>query len=463
MTNCGKSGSVLYFLLTLGPVPLAIPAWAANNPAPMATNATNSATPLSGSAATEPAWNWHVQNTDIGTFHPGFAAPSAGPNSLYGGTDWQETVSLDLLVGARLWHAAEFHVDGMMWQGFGFSKTVGIEGFPNAEAFRVGTRIPNVDFTRMFIRQSIDLGGETVKIADDALHLAGQRDASNLTLTLGKFSAKDIFDNNAYANDARSQFMSWSLVANEAWDYPADSLGYTTGLAAEFNQPEWAVRYGFFQVPRVSNGLAEDTRYLDAWGMVAEFERRYSLASHPGAVRLLAFLNRSHMGVYQAAIDNPGVPANDALALTRDYRFKYGFGLNLEQELAPDLGAFVRLGWSDGKSEAWMFADVDHALSLGLSAKGTRWGRPNDTLGLAGAANGITRVHQNFLTAGGTGILAGDGRLIYGIEELLECYYDFQFYEGIHFALDYQFVANPAFNRDRGPVSVFSARLHWEF
>ncbi len=409
----------------------------------------------------EQNWNWHVQNTDIVQGYPGFSAKYSGPNSLHSGGEIRETVSLDLYAGARLWPGAEAHVDGLMWQGFGVSDTEGIEAFPNGEAFRLGTDTPNITFARLFLRQSFGFGGEQEQVQDDALHLAGNQDISRLTLTVGKFSAKDIFDNNSYANDPRTQFMSWALMANEAWDYPADSLGYETGLAIEFNRPVWTVRYGFFQMPKVANGVAQDQNYLKAWGMVAEFERRYSLNNHPGALRFLTFLNQAHMGNYQDAVDNAARPAD--IAATRDYRYKYGFGLNAEQEVVTNLGVFTRLGWSDGHTEAWVFSDVDRTATLGASLKGAAWRRPEDTVGLAGALNGISRSHKEFFEAGGTGILAGDGALNYGWEESLETYYDFKVWQTLHATLDYQFVNNPAFNRDRGPVSIFGARLHWEF
>ena len=220
--------------------------------------------------AREQLWNWHFQNTDIVQGYPGFSAPYSGQNSLPPGGQTRETVSADVLLGARLWRGAEAHLDGLMWQGFGIGNTLGIEGFPNGEAFRLGTDVPNVTFARVFIRQTIGLGGEQETVEDDQLHLGGKQDVSRITLTLGKISVKDIFDNNTYANDPRTQFMNWALMANEAWDYPADSLGYMTGFAAELNQPHWAARYGFFQMPRSSNGMAQDQHYLEAWGMVTQ-------------------------------------------------------------------------------------------------------------------------------------------------------------------------------------------------
>ena len=425
-----------------------------------ADSSTNS-TPViktTGDAAAQ-NWNWHVQNTDIVQGYPGFPSKYAGVNSLPQGGETRETVSLDLLAGVRLWQGAEAHVDGLMWQGFGLNNTLGVDGFPNGEAFRLGSREPNVNIPRLFVRQTFGFGGEQEDIEDDQFTLAGKQDISRLTLTVGKLSPKDIFDNNAYANDPRTQFLNWAFMANEAWDYPADALGYITGFAAELNQPHWTLRYGFFQMPRSSNGTALDEHFLEAWGMVTELERRYSFYDHPGTLRLLAYLNRAHMGSYQAALAVPGAD----ITQTRAYRYKYGFGLNWEQEIVKNVGVFSRLGWSDGQNEGWVFADVDYTATLGLSVKGEAWHRPDDTFGLAGAANGLSHVHQEYFAAGGVGILAGDGRLNYGWEKILETYYDFGIWKTIHATVDYQFIDDPAFNQDRGPVSVFGARLHWEF
>jgi high affinity Mn2+ porin len=435
--------------------------YAAGPPGPTADKPLPEAVAKAPEEAREQFWNWHVQNTDIVQGDPGFPAQYSGPNSLNSNGEVKETVSLDLFAGGRLWRGAEAHMDGLMWQGFGLSQTLGVEGFPNGEAFRLGTKVPNVTFARLFLRQTIGLGGEQETVEDDQLHLAGSQDVSRVTLTLGKMSAKDVFDNNTYANDPRTQFMNWALMANEAWDYPADSLGYETGFAVGLNQPRWALRYGFFQMPKNSNGMAQDQDYLEAWGMVTEFERRYTVKGHPGAVRLLAFLNSAHMGSYQDAINSPIRPAD--IEATRAYRYKYGFGLNVEQEIIKNVGAFARLGWSDGQTEAWTFADVDRTATMGISVKGEFWQRPNDTFGLAGVLNGITTVHQELFQAQGTGILAGDYGLNYGWEKDLETYYDFQVWKTLHATLDYQFVSNPAYNRARGPVSILGARLHWEF
>jgi high affinity Mn2+ porin len=419
-------------------------------------------------------WNWHVQSTLIVQGYPGLQARYSGPNSLPTSGQARETVSTDMYSGIRLWRGAEAHLDALVWQGFGLHGTLGIDDFPNGEAYKVGTSAPHLNIARVFIRQTIGLGGDGKEnMLSDQLTLAGKQDVQRLTFTIGRFSSKDIFDINTYANDPRKQFMNWALVANAAWDYPADSLGYTTGVAIELNQPKWTMRYGFFQLPSLRNGFTAESQFLmlpgdssagdgafwSCWGMVAEQERRYSLNAHPGAIRFLAYLNQAGLGSYQAALSAPGTD----ISLTDASRREYGFGLNWEQEITKNIGVFSRVGWNDGHNEAWMFTDIDHTASLGMSVKGEAWRRRNDTFGLAGVMSGISRINQEFLAAGGAGILDGDGALNYGAEKVLETYYDYKISKQLHATVDYQFIANPAFNRARGPVSVFGTRLHWEF
>jgi high affinity Mn2+ porin len=427
-------------------------------------------TPAEGQRQT---WNWHVQSTFVAQGYPSFSARYSGVNSLPTRSQGRETWSVDLYGGFRLWRGAEAHFDALMWQGFGLAGTFGIEDFTSGEAYKVGTATPHATIARAFIRQTVGLGGGQENVLDDPITLAGKQEVSRLTLTIGRFSAKDIFDNNTYANDPRKQFMNWALVANVTWDYAADALGYTTGIAMELHQPKWALRYGFFQVPHIKNNFTAEGQYLiwpgessggdgavfRAWAMAAEYERRYSIHSHPGAVRFLSWVNQIRMGSYQAALAFPGTD----IAATRAYRREYGFGLNAEQEIAKNIGVFSRLGWNDGHNEAWLFTDTSYSASLGVSVKGERWHRPDDTFGLAGVMSGTSRANQKYLAAGGTGILDGDGALNYGAEKVLETYYDVKVWKNLHAAADYQFVTNLAFNRARGPVSVFGTRLHWEF
>ena len=405
-------------------------------------------------------WNLHFQNTDIVEGDLPFSAKYSGPFSLNKNGETRETVSVDVTFGLRLWTGAEFYVDGLAWQGFGLSNARGLAGVNNNEAFRVGEKYGNVNFCRIFLRQTFGLGGEQEDVPDDPQHLAGKVDISRITVTIGRFSAKDMFDANAYSNDARTQFMNWTLVANGAWDYPADSLGFMSGAVIELNQKNWATRYGFFQVPLNINGLALDPEYTKAWQMVSETERRFSIQDHPGVVRFLAFLQHTHGGGFGEALDSPIRPA---VAPETGYRFKYGFGINLEQEIVKDVGIFARASWNDGKTEEWQFTDVDRSASVGVSVKGSFWKRPDDVYGLAGVINGLSSVHARYLQAGGIGIDTGDGALSYSPEKIIETYYSAQLYKNVHLSFDYQFVADPAYNRARGPVHVFSGRLHWEF
>lgn len=419
------------------------------------------------------AWDWHAQSTIIGQGYPSFNARYTGANSLPTQGQARETVSLDLYGGHRLWRGAEAHIDVMTWQGFGLHGTLGLDDFPNGEAYKVGTRPPHTDIARLFIRQTIGLGGKEEAIPSDQLTLAGEQQPAHLTFTAGRYSAKDIFDSNAYANDPRKQFMNWALVANITWDYPADSLGYTTGATVELEKPKWSLRYGFFQLPNQRNGFtaegqffmwpgdssAGDRRFFHDWGMVAEDERRYRIHAHPGSVRILAYLNNGEFGSYEAALSVPGAD----ISQTHAERSSFGFGLNADQEITRNIGVFSRVGWNDGHNEAWMFADVNHSASLGVSIKGERWHLSGDTAGLAGVISGISLANQRYLQAGGLGILDGDGNLDYGREFALETYYDHAFSKHVNAALDYQFFANPVFNRARGPVSVLGIRVHWEF
>jgi high affinity Mn2+ porin len=424
------------------------------------TNNAPPATPTNAAAAKEPLWNLHMQATYVGDWHSSFPAQYSGPNSLDNHSATAETVAYDLFLGARLWQGAEFHVDGLFWQGFGFNHTLGIEAFPSAQAYKIGSSTGNVAPSRVFLRQTIGLGGDQEPVADDAFHLAGQQDVSRITLTVGEISVLDIFDQNSYAGDPTTQFMNWALVGNEAWDYPANSLGYITGFAAELNQPNWTARYGFFQMPSVQNGMAINQQYLQAWGMVTEFERRFVIHNHPGAVRWLGFLNRVDSGTYAEAVDSPVRPAVVAFPY---YCLNYGFGLNAEYEVIKGVGVFTRLGWNAGQTPDWAYADVDKSGSAGLSINGAFWNRPNDAVGLAGIVNGISRVQQQFFADGGLGILAGDGALSYGLEKTLETYYKAQIWKNIYASADYQYVIDPAYNAARGPVSILSMRFHWDF
>jgi high affinity Mn2+ porin len=407
------------------------------------------------------SWNIHIQSTVVGQGHPSFPAEYTGLNSLMHGNEIKDTVSVDVTGGVRLWRGGEFFGDALTWQGYGLSSTLGVAGFPNGEAYRVGKTYPDVYICRAFIRETIGFGGEKEAAVDAPSELGGTKDVRRLTFTVGHLSATDIFDTNAYAKDARSQFMNWTLITNGAWDYPADSLGFTNGAAVELNSRTWTGRLGIFQVSKVANGIRMDWNLAKAWSAVAEIERRYSPRGHAGALRLLAYDTRAHMGSYQETLNNPSL--NEDIALTGAYRYKYGFGINLEQEIRKNLGAFARLGWSDGKNQTYEFTDVDRTATAGLSLKGARWRRPQDTVGLAVVVNGISAVHLQYLAAGGLVITVGDGALNYRPEGIVEVYYNWKIAKHFQLTPDYQFAQDPAYNHARGPANLFALRMHTGF
>ena len=472
-----KPKLALLFLLLLG-VCLAAPRRVrAQDPPSGQTPAQSAPTPAQDESSdiVIQKWNIHGQVTETPQGDPGFRALYSGPNSLVSRGEVQETFTSDLYAGARLWNGAEIHADGLLWKGFGLTNDKGIEAFPNGDAFKLGTSTPYFMFAHLFIRQTIGLGGKRESVPDGPLTLAGERDVSRLTITLGRLSPTDMFDNNAYAQDPHTQFMNWATITNLSWDFPADSVGYTTGLAVELNQPRWAVRYGFFQVPSAQNAFTADDQVLTfphsggdgpffrAWGMVTEFERHYASA-HEGTIRVLSFVNQANTIGYREA--TPLLKANGPgadLSSARAFRRKYGFGLNWEQKITDDVGVFSRLGWNNGQVQGWMYNDSNWTASLGTSVKGTSWRRTNDTIGLAYVESGASRSNQEFLEAGGADILDGDGALTYGSEKVMEAYYNFAIWKSIHVTLDYEFVDNPSFNRDRGPVSVFGIRFHGQF
>ena len=406
-------------------------------------------------------WLLNGQSSFLTQAQPGFPARYSGQNSLLPSDHARETLTFDLYAGFRPWSGAEIYLNPEFFQGFGLGETRGIAAFTNGEAYKVGKKIGDVFLPHLFLRQTFGFGGEQETLERGPLQMEGKVDVSRLTVTVGRLGVTDQFDTNTYAHDARGQFMNWALIDAGAFDYASDALGFTQGLTVDLNQKDWAVRVGSFMVPRVSNGVAFDGHLFDAWQEVLELEKHYSLASHPGKIKLLGWVERADMGSYSQTLANPAL--NLDITKTRRYRLESGVVLNLEQELHKDLGGFLRASWRDGKSEVWQFTDIDRSLSAGLSLKGTSWDRENDTVGLACVVDGLGPNARAFFEAGGIGTLVGDGKLNYGLESVIETYYDATLCKGVHLAFDFQWVTNPAYNRDRGPIPVFSGRLHLEF
>jgi high affinity Mn2+ porin len=286
---------------------------------------------------------------------------------------------------------------------------------------------------------------------------------SRLTLVAGKFSAADFFDESSYSHDPRTQFLNWSLMSAGAWDYPADTRGYTWGAAAEYTYNEWSFDAIFVLVPTTANGLELDTRIAEAHGMAFEVEYHYAIAGRKGVARALAFRNLANAGNYRRTLQQ--MPVNPDITQTRRYgTVKYGFVLGVEQELTDDIGVFARVSWNDGTSETWAFTEIDQSLCAGVQFAGHLWKRDSDVLGIASVVNGISDDHRDYLAAGGYGFIIGDGALSYAPEWISEVYYRFQVNDWLQLSLDYQLVVNPAYNQARGPiVHIGALRAHVEF
>ncbi len=423
------------------------------------------AAPGTPGTAAQQDWNLHGQFTDVTQFHPRFASPYQGVNSLTPGGSAKATNDITLYAGLRLWQGAAVYANPEIDQGFGLSNTVGVAGFPSGEAYKIGASNPYYQLQRLFLRQVIAIGshGTTSAVSDDLNQLAGTQADDNVTITIGKLSVVDIFDNNRYAHDPRNDFLNWSIIDSGAFDYAANAWGYTDGGAVEWNQGRWTLRGGFFALSSQPNGTKIDTTFHQ-FEWVSELEERHQIAGHPGKIRFLVYDNRGRFGAYDAALAYAElIGATPSTATVRRFASNPGGAVNAEQEITSDLGAFLRLSVSNGQQEAYDFTEIDKSLATGLSLQGTRWHRANDTAGFALVVNGLSHAAQQYFAAGGTGIVIGDGRLNYGTERIAETYYAYQAWEHITVTGDYQLVVNPAYNRDRGPVSIFGLRLHAEY
>lgn len=409
-------------------------------------------------------WNLHGQATFVEQGHPSFRSHYQGANSLTPGRNAEETSDLTLFAGGRLWQGAAVYINPEVDQGFGLSNTLGVAGFPSGEAYKVGKWHPYVRLQRAFLRQRIDLGGDNQTISPGANELGGVLSANNVTLTVGKFSVVDVFDTNSYAHDPRGDFLNWSVIDAAAFDYAADAWGYTVGAAVEWTQSWWTLRSGFFDLSNVPNSTKLEPGFKE-FALIGEFEGRYDWRGHPGKAKLLGFLNYGRMGSYSAAaLVGQSTGTAPDMALVRQWASRPGIALNLEQELSPELGAFARISYNDGSKEAYEFTDVNKSLSLGILLKGTAWARPADSWGLAAAFNGISPSARAYFAAGGLGILIGDGQLPHPrSENIAETFYSLRLVEHVTVSADYQYVVYPAYNRDRGPVSIFALRVHAEF
>lgn len=411
-------------------------------------------------------WNVFYQATSIGQYHGTFSSPYSSPYSLQAYPERDASLTTTLFLGLRLAKNTTLYFDPEIAGGRGFSGVNGLANSSNGELPRVASATPKPYLARLYISQDFGFGGDEMEsVESDENQLGGQRPVNRYTITAGRFTLTDFFDNNKYSHDPRSQFIGWAVMFNGAWDYPADVRGYTWGWMHEIHTRHWSFRYASAAMPRVANGLRFDRRLFVNRGDVFEAERRYTIGGHAGTLRALNFENHANAGTYQQAINDvaqtKSVP--DVISTRRNGTFKYGFGLNAEQEIAKDIGVFGRLGWNDGKTESFAFTAIDRLATIGVSVGGERWHRKFDVVASEMTVNGLSAVHRQYLALGGHDFLLGDGALNYGLESIWESYYNARLTPWLFITFDVQHIANPAYNRDRGPLVVPSARVHMEF
>jgi len=410
-------------------------------------------------------WNFHFQNTIIYQSHPSFHAKYSGVNSLNSESEANTSITGTMFFGARLWKGAATYFNPEISGGSGFSQTLGIAGFPNGEVYRVSDAIPKIYIARFYIKQVFALSEAYQKVEDEINQLSDYLPTSYLAISAGKFSIMDFFDDNKFSHDPRNQFFNWALMGNGAWDYPANTRGYTYGIVAELVKPEWAFRLSSVMVPTTANGSVMDKNVLQSHSEALEFERKYNIGRQSGTIRLMSYLTKARMGSYERAIQwgeanhtAPVIDSTNSLGRT-----KYGFGINVEHNFSNDIGAFFRASWNDGHNETWVFTEIDRAISSGLQLNGNIWKRTADKLGFSLIVNGLSKDHRNYLKAGGYGFIIGDGNLNYQPEMIAELYYSFKLNDyPLWISPDYQFILNPAYNKDRGPVNAFGIRVHVE-
>jgi len=402
----------------------------------------------------------------ISQWHPAFPSPYQGRNSLSPEAQDASSRVLTLYAGLRITNAAEVLCDVQETGGHGLGEALGIAGFTNLDVVRNPTLSKAPYIARLMWHQVLALGSEEEDSTRTPFSLFSRLPVRRLEVRFGKFGLADFFDINTYGADSNFQFMNWTVDNNGAYDYAADTRGFTFAAMVEYHDRRWSARFAEALMPKVANGVHLDAELSRARSENMEFEiRRALVPGHEGILRLLVYVNHANMGRYQQAIDDfrAGVTSvPDITAHPLQTTIKYGFAANFEQPLSGWAGLFGRWGWNEGAHESYAYTEVDQTVEVGLGASGTRWGRKFDRAGVAFVSNGISRDHQQYLALGGLGFLLGDGRLDYERENIFETYYTVHAWRGIYPSFGFQYVVNPGYNRDRGPVLVPSLRLHLE-
>lgn len=400
-------------------------------------------------------------------FHSAYQGPNSFRNSAEYKTSMVETLYAALRRNRSARYNTDFVFDLESAGGRGLSEALGLAGFTNLDV----VRNPNLGATPYIARYEIhQVFGLTDKTTDQEANFfapAKQVPERRIEFRIGKMTLPDFFDVNSVGSDSHLQFMNWTVDNNGAWDYAADTRGYTVGGMAEYDDRAWSVRYGLFAMPIVANGIDLDWAFSRAHAQNGEFELRHSwVPQRKGVTRLLFYANRAHMGDYRDAVRAflAGVDAKPTVTAHEHFgALKYGFGYNTEQELTANLRVFGRFGWNEGQHESFAYTEVDQTVEAGADYGGVRWHRSQDKVAIAVVSNAIKRDHQNYLALGGLGFLLGDGRLNYRRENIVESYYTWHAWKGLFYSVDVQHIDNPGYNRDRGPAWVGSVRTHMDF
>ena len=428
----------------------------------------------SAEIAQTPAFGFHAQATYIWQLKPSFNAAYTGTNSLVPRREKSYSFTTTADLGARLWKGAQLHFNPEGAQGVPLSNLTGAGGISNGELQRGSATNLQRYKARLFVQQRFDVGDELEKVDADFNELGGNYGAKRWTITAGTFSLLDYFDNNPYAKDPREQFLNWSFLTHGAWDFAADARGYTSGAVVEYRTPNWSVRAGRVMQPQESNGLPLDANLRSRYGDQFEIDGNLPvvLAAGPLRGRLLVFRNRVIAGNFAEALAR-GLATGTAsrVADVRHLQTKTGWGVTLEAPMSNDAGLFLRASKNSGNLETYAFTEIDRQVSVGGQFTGSTWGRKQDRVGVAYAINGLSASHRDYLAAGGLGAFLGDGKLNYGNERIFESYYRWGLPDSslrigklqTALSLGYQHLMNPGYNRDRGPVQVFSLRWHSEF
>jgi len=403
----------------------------------------------------------------ISQWHPAFRSPYQGANSLTPEAQDATSRVLTLFTGLRLTRTTELLCDVQETGGHGIGEALGLAGATNLDVVRNPLLSKAPYIARLMWHQIIPLSRGNATSARTPSSLFRTLPVRRLELRFGKFSMADFFDVNTYGADSTFQFMNWTVDNNGAYDYAADTRGFTFGAMLEYHDRRWAVRFAEGLMPKVANGINLDADVGRARSENMEFELHGTVLRHrEGVVRFLSYVNHANMGSYREAIDNflagktakPEITAHPLQTTT-----KYGFGVNFEQPLNDWMGVFGRWGWNEGRHESFAYTEVDQTVEIGAGGNGKRWHRKFDRAGVVFVSNGISRDHQQYLALGGLGFLLGDGRLNYGRENIVETYYTLHLWRGIYASFGAQHLNNPGYNRDRGPVVVPTLRLHLEF